>query len=154
MGKYYEDFEVGERFETPARTVTEADITMFAGLSGDYNPLHTDEVFAAATPYGGRIAHGLLGLAMSSGLAARTGVFDGTALALLGVSDWSFRGPIKPGDTIRVEVEIVGKRPSKRPGRGVVQRRMRIRNQDGDVVQEGTFVLLMRCRDGGASDAG
>lgn len=145
IGRYFEDFAVGDRFTTPARTVTEADVVGFAGLSGDYNPLHTDEEMASQTQFGGRIAHGLLGLAVASGLVARTGLFDGTALAFLGIEDWRFRAPIRLGDTIRVEVEIKLLRRTS-GGVGLVGRGMRIINGDGVVVQEGTFNLLVESR--------
>jgi len=146
MPKYLEDFRVGEETVTPARTVTEADVVAFAGLSGDYNPIHTDAEFAATTPFGRRIAHGVLGLAIITGLAARTGMLDGTALAFLGIEDWRFSGPIFPGDTVHVRMKVVEARPSSKPGSGVLRRRMELVNQRGEVVQSGTFVTLVKAR--------
>lgn len=145
-GLYWEDFAVGSRWQTAARTVTESDIMGFAGLSGDYNSLHTDEEFARTTPFGRRIAHGLLGLSMLTGLTARLGIFDGTVVAFLGLKDWNFTGPIFIGDTIHAEMEIVEARPTKHPERGLIVRRLRLINQRGEVVQEGSHTLLIRRR--------
>ena len=145
MGLYYEDFEVGHVYRTPSRTVTEADIVAFAGLSGDYNPLHTDETYAATTPFGKRVAHGPLGLAILTGLSARTGLFEGTTLAMLGMT-WRFVGPIFPGDTVHGEMAVKAKRETSKPGRGIIDRDVRLVNQRGEVVQEGVFTVMVRCR--------
>src|SRR3954447_1047320 len=98
-GLYFEEFVVGDEAATPSRTITETDIVQFAGLSSDWNPLHTDAEFAAATPFGQRIAHGLLGLSIASGLMARLGHIDGTAIAFRGIEEWKFSKPIYIGDT-------------------------------------------------------
>ncbi|MBX5492329.1 MAG: dehydratase, partial [Chloroflexi bacterium] len=84
MGMYFEDFHIGQEFVTARRTITEHDVMTFAGLSGDFNPLHTDALYAATTPYGERIAHGLLTLAITSGLINQLGLMAGTTIALLG----------------------------------------------------------------------
>ena len=149
-GLYYEDFAVGDEFITPSRTVTEADIVLFAGLSGDYNPLHTDEEFAKQTPFGGRIAHGLLGLSIASGLQARLGVLDGTVIAFLGLT-WSFKGPVRAGDTIKLRMKTVEKRASSKPGRGVVKFALSVVNHRGDVVQEGEQVIMLVAKEAGAN---
>jgi acyl dehydratase len=146
MPMYLEDFAVGQETVTPARTVTEADVVAFAGLSGDYNPIHTDAEFAAATPFGQRIAHGALGLAIVTGLGSRTGMLDGTALAFLAIEDWRFARPILIGDTVRVRMTVTEVRPSSKPGAGVLKRRMELLNQRGEAVQSGTFVTLVRSR--------
>ncbi|MDI3270149.1 MAG: MaoC/PaaZ C-terminal domain-containing protein [Bacillota bacterium] len=145
MARYYEDFEVGEIFESPRRTVTEADIALFAGLSGDYNPLHTDEEFARTTPFGSRIAHGLLILSMVSGLNQRLGLFEGTLLAFLGL-EWSFKAPVRPGDTIHFRMEVSGKRETRHPDRGILVRRYQVFNQEGVLCQEGTMTVMMKRR--------
>lgn len=150
MARYYEDLPVGFEFTTPRRTVTEADIVNFAGLSGDFNPLHTDDDFAATTPFGGRIAHGVLVLAMVTGLRQRVGLFEGTLLAFLEIRSWRFKGAVQPGDTITVRCEVTEKRETSRDDRGIVVQKVEaIRGHD--IVQEGEFVLLMRRR-GGADD--
>ena len=144
-GQYFEDFEVGQRFSSPGRTVTEADIVMFAGLSGDYNQLHTDEEFARTTVFEGRIAHGLLGLSIASGLAARLGFLDGTVLAFLGL-DWKFREPIHIRDTVRLVAMVAGKKAMPRMGGGIVDMNAELLNQKGACAQKGTWRLLIRTR--------
>jgi acyl dehydratase len=143
---------VGESFDTPARTVTEADVVAFAGLSGDFNPLHTDRVFAAATPFGRPVAHRLLVLAMVTGLFGRLGLVDGTAVAMLGIEDWRFRRPVFFGDTVRARVTVTELRPWRRADAGVVVRRFEVFNQHGELVQEGTIPLLVRRRPAGEGE--
>src|SRR4030043_2092813 len=89
-GMWFEEFEVGQQIITPGRTITESDIVSFAGLSGDYNQIHTDLEYAGATPFGQRVAHGLLGLAVASGLANRTGILEGTVIAFREINNWKF----------------------------------------------------------------
>ena len=143
MGRLYDEFHVGQRFRTPGRTITEADIGAFAGLTGDYNPVHTDAVFAAATEFGGRVAHGPMGIGMLFGLASRLDLIDGTVMALLGVS-WEFRAPVRAGDTIAATIEVAGMRETKRADRGILDWGISIDNQAGEVAQTGTARLLMR----------
>jgi len=100
-GRFYEDIEVGEKYETPARTITEADIVNFAGLSGDFNAIHMDEEFCRTLGLGGRFAHGLLVLSALTGLNERAGFLEGTILAFLGINNLSFKKYVRPGDTIR-----------------------------------------------------
>src|SRR6201998_2574232 len=101
QAKYLEELSAGDTFVSPARTITETDVVGFAGLSGDFNPIHTDVEFARSTVYGQRVVYGLLGLAILTGLLDRTGLFSGTAIAMLGIRDWQFRGPLFIGDTVR-----------------------------------------------------
>lgn len=143
QGRYYEQFAEGEVFTTRRRTITEADIVNFAGLSGDYNPLHTDTVFARSTPFGERIAHGLLGLAVHSGLSQGLGITEGTTLAFLGLT-WAFKGPIRIGDTIHVLQGVKEKRETRKPDRGIIVFSVQVVNQEGEVVQEGEKTLLIR----------
>jgi acyl dehydratase len=146
MSLYFEDVEVGMRFESPSRTITEADLVNFAGVSGDYNPLHTDETFAAATPYGRRIAHGMLALSVVTGLRQRMGVFDGTILGFLEIRSWRFRRPVFPGDTIRAVTSVAELRETSKEDRGVMIQGIEVLNQDDEVVQDGEFVTLLRRR--------
>ena len=148
MGKFYEDIEVGEKYMTPARTVTEADIINFAGLSGDFNAIHTDEAFCRQIGLPGRIAHGLLTLSILSGLSERVGYTEGTILAFLGMNNLSFGNYVTPGDTIHAEVEVIQKRESSKPGRGIVTSRFTGVNQDGDTVLECEMVVMIRRREG------
>ncbi len=146
MGRYFDEFEVGEELTTAGRTITETDLVSFAGWSGDYNPLHTDAEFARDTPYGARIAHGALVFSIAIGLLARTGQTEGTVLAFLAVEDWRFLAPVMIGDTVTVQVTVTEKRPTSKPGRGIVKRHLRVLNQRGETVQEGDTVVMMRAR--------
>ncbi len=142
-GRYFEEFEIGESIETPARTITEADVVTFAGLSGDYNPLHTDAEFAKETMFGERVAHGLLGLSIVSGLAWRTGFMEGTADALISV-ETKFRNPVKFGDTIRARFEVKQKKAMKRMGGGFVTFSIVVLNQRDETIQKGDWTVLIR----------
>jgi acyl dehydratase len=146
MPMYLEDFKAGQVYESPARTITEADVVAFAGLSGDYNPIHTDAEFGAATQFKQRIAHGMLGLSILTGLGSRSGILDGTAIAFLGIEEWKFAKPILFGDTVRVRMTVADVRPSSKPGSGVLRRRMELLNQRGETVQSGVFVTLVRAK--------
>ncbi|MGQ9674123.1 MAG: MaoC/PaaZ C-terminal domain-containing protein [Chloroflexota bacterium] len=142
---YWEEFEVGAKFVTRARTVTETDIVMFAAMTGDYNPLHTDAEFMKTSIFGERIAHGLLGLAIGVGLVAGLGIAQGTVIAFLGIN-WNFTGPIRIGDTIHVEQTVAEKRETKKPDRGIIVWDMEVVNQRGEVVQKGQRTLMVRRR--------
>lgn len=141
----FDDLVVGRSWQSPSRTVTEADVGAFAGLTGDHFPLHTSEEYARRTAFGTRIAHGLLGLGFAQGLMwARTGELDDTIVAFLGISDWSFDEPICFGDTIDVAYEVVEQRPSRStPDRGIVTFAVDVRNQNGITVQHGHKTMLV-----------
>ncbi|WP_016693547.1 MaoC/PaaZ C-terminal domain-containing protein [Rhodococcus rhodochrous] len=143
---YYEDFDIGDTFVTPSRTVGLAEVSTFAGLSGDFNPIHTDDVFAKKSQFGERIAHGVLGMSIVTGLVTRLGVFEACTIALLGIEDWRFKGPVFDGDTIRVEVLIEDKKVTSDGERGVLRRRYRVLNQRDEIVQEGVMPLLVHLR--------
>jgi acyl dehydratase len=145
---FFEDVEVGFRFETPRRTVTEADLVAFAGVSGDFNPLHTDSTFAAASIYGERIAHGALVVSLATGLRQRAGLFDGTLMGLLEIRNWRFSAPVRIGDTIRVVNEVTALEETSKPDRGIMVQWIEVLNQDDTVVQSGEFVMLLRRRIG------
>ena len=142
--RYFDDIEVGEEYESPGRTVTETDIVIFAGLSGDYNILHTDAEFMKQSIFGERIAHGLLGLSIQAGLFTRATLPYAT-IALAGLR-WKFKGPIKIGDTIRVRARVSAKKETDKPERGVVTLERRVLNQRDEVVQEGETDLLVERR--------
>ena len=131
----FDDIKVGEEFVSPGRTVSETDIVLFAGLSGDYNVLHTDAEHMKSSQFGERIAHGLLGLAIQQGLAAR--IAPELVERPFAELAWKFRGPIKIGDTIHVVARVTDKRDAERPGWGIVTIERRVLNQHGEVVQEG-----------------
>jgi acyl dehydratase len=145
--KYLEDLHAGDVFISAARTITETDVVAFAGLSGDFNPIHTDVEFAKDTPYGQRVVYGLLGLAMLTGLLDRTGLFSGSAIAMLGIRDWTFTAPMFIGDTIRFRLTITDVRRTSSGDRGVVKRHFELLNQRDEVVQQGHIDLLLRARE-------
>jgi acyl dehydratase len=143
-GMYWEEWEIGAEFESPARTVTEADIVMFAGLSGDYNPLHVNEEYCKTTVFGTRIAHGPLVYAITAGLLFQLHLYDDTLIAFLGFENLKFTGPVKPGDTIHARIKVLEKRETSRPDRGVMKRELRVFNQRGEVVQEAIQNFLLK----------
>jgi acyl dehydratase len=141
---YFDDILVGQEWQSLGRTVTETDIVNFAGLSGDFNPIHVDHEFAKTTPFRKPIAHGLLVWAISSGL----GLYSPPVrtLAFLGIRNWQFIGPVFVGDTIRLRSKVLEKELRARGRRGIVTWERRIFNQDGKVVQEGVTLTLVLCR--------
>jgi acyl dehydratase len=141
-GYYFEEFEIGYTIESASRTITETDIVMFAGLSGDYNQLHTDAEFAKGTLFGERVAHGLLGLSVASGLAQRLGFIEGTVQAFRELS-WKFRGPILIGDTIRTRFTVRAKKDMPRLGGGLIDFDVAVLNQRDEVVQKGIWKALI-----------
>jgi acyl dehydratase len=144
---YLEDLSVGKKFVTPARTVTDADVASFAAWTGDFNPLHTDALYAAGTRFGQRIAHGLMGPTWCIGLLARLGVFDGSAIALLGVESWRFLAPVFVGDTLHCVVTVEGVRETSDGRAGVIRRRFDLIKQDGTVVQSGLMNVMVSKRE-------
>jgi acyl dehydratase len=147
LGLWFEDFRIGEERLSPGRTITEADVMAFAGLSGDYSQVHTDEEFCRKTEFGTRIAHGLLGLAIAQGLSWRTNYTQGTGVATLAWDKWTFRKPIHFGDTVRARWRPIAKRESKsKPGMGIVTEYVELVNQAGEVVQHGEHVTMIRKR--------
>lgn len=141
---YFNDVEVGDCWESLARTVTEADIVNFAGMTGDYNPLHVDHEFAKSTPFGRPIAHGLLGLAWVAGLGSFSPCMR--TAAFVKISDWRFLKPILVGDTMRVRTEVASKEVRGRGRRGMIVWKRQLVNQDGVVVQEGVTETLVEIR--------
>ncbi len=145
LGYRYEDLFVGMTFRSPGRTILDADLIQFAGMTGDYSELHTSDVYAKASQFGRRVAHGMLGLAYAHGLMwPRTGELRETAIAFLGIEDWRFVGPIFVGDTIFVEYAIASLRDSKsRPTQAIATFDVKLVNQDGAVLQQGRKALLV-----------
>lgn len=144
-GYRYEDLHVGMAFRSPGRTITDADLMGFAGLTGDFSELHTSDVYGKASQFGRRVAHGMLGLAYAHGLMwARTGELRETAIAFLGMSDWRFVGPIYIGDTIFVNYRIVELRESKsRPTQAIATFDVTLVDQNDRVLQTGRKALLV-----------
>ncbi len=142
-GLYFEEFTVGQRITTAGRTVTETDIVNFAGLSGDFTQIHTDAVYSAGTMFKQRVAHGILGLSIGSGLAVQTGFMEGTIMAFREITEWKFSKPIFIGDTIHVELEVTETKAMPRLGGGAVTIKLSVKNQKDEVVQQGVWVALM-----------
>ena len=141
LRRFFEDIAVGEEYQSPGRTVTEGDIVLFAGLSGDYNVVHTDAEFMKTTIFGERIAHGLLVVAIQSGLFNRA-TREWATLGPQGFR-WKFKGPVRIGDTVHLVARVAAKRDSDQAGHGVVSVERQVLNQRGEVVQEGEVDLLV-----------
>ncbi|MBI2868561.1 MAG: MaoC family dehydratase N-terminal domain-containing protein [Chloroflexi bacterium] len=143
--KFLDDFNVGDKLITPARTITETDFVTFAGLTGDYNLVHTDEEYAKTTMFGTRICYGLLTISIAAGLVFRLGLLDYNSLALLGFEP-KWMKPVVIGDTIHVVAEIADKRPTKNPERGILKIKHEIINQRNEVVAEAIQTFLYAAR--------
>lgn len=146
----FDELTVGDEWETAGRTVTEADVVFFAGLTGDYNPLHVDHEAARKGPFGRPVAHGLLGLAIATGLTSQTLRVD--TLAFLCVLDWKFLRPVHFGDTIRSRTRVNALESRAKGRRGVVTWSRQVVNQNDEVVQEGLTQTLVRARDSRTPD--
>lgn len=144
-GRHFEEFESGQTVVTAGRTITEGDIVQFAGLSGDFNQIHTDAEYAAQGMFGKRIAHGLLVLSIASGLAVQTGIIEGTVLAFREL-DWKFSRPVMIGDTVHAEIEVEETKPLPRLGGGNVVMKITVLNQDDDVVHRGHWTMLVKSK--------
>jgi len=138
----FDQFDLGRTFTSRARSITQADIDGFARLSGDLNPLHTDEQFAAGTVFRSRIAHGLLIQSVASGLAWELGIFDRTIAALTEMLI-AFQNPAIPGDTVRLELTVAEKDPAPSSRRGWIRFVARVLNQRDEVVIQGSWTTLM-----------
>lgn len=143
-GLYFEEYEAGQTVSSSGRTITEADIVAFAGLTGDWNPLHTDAVFAAQHPLGQRVAHGMLPLSVAVALATRLGFLEETLLAFREIREWKFSLPVFIGDTIHMEATIARTYPVPRLKGGIVTLEVEVKNQNDAVVQHGTWIVLVK----------
>ena len=142
-GLFFEEFQIGDATDSVGRTITEADIVNFAGISGDYNLIHTDAEYARGQLFGQRVAHGLLVLSVASGLAVRLGFMEDTIMAFRGL-DWRFSAPVFAGDTVRVRVTVEATKPMRRLDGGLVTLKMEVLNQRDEVVNRGTWEVLVR----------
>ena len=142
-GLYFEEFNVGQKIMTGDRTVSDKDIMAFADLSGDNNRIHTDAEFSKAGPFGQRIAHGLLGLSIASGLAWRTGILDGTVIAFREVNEWKFIKPVFIGDVVRAELNVTEAKPLPRIGAGSVVISVELKNQKEETCMKGIWTMLV-----------
>lgn len=142
-GLYFEEFSAGQTITTVGRTISEDAIFAFAGLTGDYNQIHTDAAFAAKTQFGQRVAHGLLGLSVATGLIMRTGMLEGTVLAFREIQEWKFVKPIYIGDTVHAVLTVSETKALPRIGGGSLIAAVELRNQNDEVLQKGTLNLLV-----------
>lgn len=140
-GKFYEEIQIGDERLTPRVTVTEGHVLAYAGVAGDFSPIHMDEVYAQSTVFGGRIAHGLMGLSLTDGMKVQSGFFrDGIALGW----SWNFKKPIRIGDTLQVKFRVADMRiPKSRDDMGILIIAIALLNQHGEVVQEGEHRLMV-----------
>jgi acyl dehydratase len=145
-GRWFEDLQIGSTFVTKARTITEADVVNFCGVSGDFNGLHTDAELMKASPFGARIAHGTLVLSIVTGLRVQAGYFEGTLLAFAEIRRWRFRSPVFIGDTVRARNEVIEVTETSRPDRGIVVQRVDVLNARDEIVQGGEVVSMVRRR--------
>ncbi|RRD94690.1 dehydratase [Clostridiales bacterium COT073_COT-073] len=144
-GLYLEQFEQNKTYYSGGRTITETDVVNFAGLSGDFNPLHMDEEFAKSNMFGKRIAHGALGIIIATGLSNQTGYFEGTTIAFLEMSA-KYLAPLCIGDTVHLEITPIEITPGKKPGRGILKIMAKLVNQEGTVILESPWTLLMKAQ--------
>lgn len=150
MHLYFDDVEVGQEWESLGRTLTEADIVNFAGLSGDFNPIHVDHEFAKTTLFRRPIAHGLLVFSIGSGLGQYSPPMR--TLAFMSIREWHFRAPAFVGDTLRVKTRVLEKEVRSRGRRGVITWERRILNQAGKVIEEGVTLTLVEGRAAAKND--
>ncbi|UCF09159.1 MAG: MaoC family dehydratase N-terminal domain-containing protein [Thermoplasmata archaeon] len=141
-GMTYDEFEVGQEFTTASRTITESDVVTFAGLSGDFNPIHIDKEFADSTPLKGRVAHGMLVESIATGLGNQLGIYEGTTIAVLSMTI-NYKGAVKFGDTIHLVITVSDKKETSKPGRGIVTFQTNVMNQRNETVIDGQWVVMM-----------
>ena len=144
--RYFDEYKLGETFETNGITIDQGDISQYAGISGDFSPLHTDAEFAKTTPFGGRIAHGLLVVTKIVGKFNQLGYWDGAVMALL-ETGWTFLKPVKPGDTIFAKVTVANLKEAKSRDRGVITIKLEVINQRAEKTADGILKLLLKKKD-------
>ena len=144
-GLYFEDFTLGLTYKTYGRTLTDADLVQFAGISGDFNPVHMDQETAQSTPFRGRVAHGMLVQSIATGLAVQMGIFHGTLVAIAGM-DIAWKSPARVGDTLRVTMEVVEVDPSPKPKRGKIRFGVLVQKEDDTVLAESSWNTVVSRR--------
>jgi acyl dehydratase len=148
LDRTFENVNEGESFTTEGRNVTETDVEDFARLSGDYHPEHMDPEYAAASPYGERIAHGLLVFSIATGQVNATGLFERCTIAVLEMRV-RFVKAVRFNDTVRTVARIIEKRPTKRPDRGIIKMTVTVINQSDDAVLEGEITIMVKRKSNG-----
>ncbi len=141
---YFDDFKLGDRFQSPGRTLGDAHFLLFAGLTGDNHPIHYDEEHARRTRFGARVAHGLLVMALTAvGASSLSHRLEGSMIAFA-EQGCRFLRPVLLNDTVRAEHEVA--RLERKGDRGVLRLSVKVFNQRDEVVLEGHHVYLLRCR--------
>lgn len=144
QGMFFEEFAVGQVFETGGRTVTDADVVLFAGISGDFTRLHLDEEYAKASMFKGRVAQGMLAVSIATGLLVQLGTLEGTAMGLLEFT-CRFVAPVRLNDTVRVRQTVTEVRQTSKPDRGIVTFSLELLNQRGENAFTGSEKIMVRC---------
>ena len=144
-GKNFDEFEIGHEFTTASRTITESDVVTFAGISGDFNPIHMDKEFAEGTPLKGRVAHGILIASIATGLGNQLAIFEGTTIAVLSMTI-NYKAPVKFGDTVHLQLKVMEKKETSKPDRGIVTFQTNVLNQRDELVIDGQWVVMMTRR--------
>src|SRR5262249_27767601 len=142
---YFEDVEVGATWESPTRSITDADVRTFAELTGDHNPIHVNPEYAATTPFGRTIAHGMLTLSRASGMSINFPAMR--TIAVVEIRNVKFCAPVFPGDVLRVRTTILAKDRSGRGKRGLITWSREVLNQDDKIVQRGESVTMVEARE-------
>ena len=142
-GKYFEEFILDTEIRSVGRTITESDVVAFAGLSGDYNQIHTDAAYAKETGFGQRVAHGALILSIASGLAWQTGILEGTVMAFREIKNWKFTKPVFLGDTIHVDLKVIETKAFSRLGGGTVTLEVLVKKHSGEITMKGMWTMLI-----------
>jgi acyl dehydratase len=144
-GLFFEEFKIGDTFTSAERKITEEEVMCFAELSGDHNRIHTDREYAESAIFGERIAHGMLGLSITSGLAAKLGFAEDTIIALRSIS-WKFKAPIKFGNSIRGTFVVSEKKELKGNAGGLLIFDVKVQNQKEEIVQMGKWTMLIKMK--------
>ena len=149
-GLYFEEMSEGQLITSQGRTITEADIVNFCGFTGDWSELHTNAEYGATTPFGQRIAHGMLTMSVATGLAVMTGFIEDTIVAFEGISDWAFKRPVFIGDTIYVESKVIAREVRQLVGgmkAGHVTLDVQVKKQRGKICQQGKWSMLVKMKE-------
>lgn len=149
--KYGDDFSIGDVFRTAGITVTESHLVGWAGLTGDFYPLHMDQEYASRTQFGGRIAHGPMIFALAVGLVAQSGIGGDAAIAWIGVDKMRMQAPVRIGDTVRVTVEVKEQVPTRSPQKGIQMWLYTVTNQRGETVMSFEYRMMFHMRGQAAS---
>jgi acyl dehydratase len=140
----FDELTVGRRFVGPGRTLTETDHGLFMMLVGDWHPIHADADYARTTPFGQRVMHGSFGIALAMGMLGGLFEHDEPIIGALGLAEWQFRAPLFLGDTVHLEMEVVGTRRTSSGDKGIVERKLELIKRDGTVAQSGRSAVMLR----------